>query len=270
MENLKDFKLPKIVMPTDEQMTVSANRWWDAIKEVSFCHWNETLLGSGFELSMIPIRKDLIVLTLDGFDGKNIPEIKERWRTFLNSHIEQFSKSGFFFKLMSRSPKDSNMDESNHGKPMPLYNSDECVEFVLNSMRCLDDMVLMRYLENPYIVIRPYIYFDPMDEFRVLVEKGKIVGISQYYYHSIFESERELDELDLSIRAFVNEVVIPNMGIDTFVVDVVADEEGFVNTLETNPYGMSDPCLFGSYDKLDGSFLYKKAVVARIGGGIVQ
>ena len=45
------------------------------------------------------------------------------------------------------------------------------------------------------------------------------------------------------------------MDLDNFVVDVVIEDDK-ITILEMNPFGLSDPCLFYSYDKLDGSIKY--------------
>jgi len=62
--------------------------------------------------------------------------------------------------------------------------------------------------------------------------------------------------IESRIRDFINDICIPNMKTKTFVADLVIDKDKII-LLETNPYGLSDPCLL-EYGKMNNQFLYNK------------
>jgi hypothetical protein len=183
----------------------------------------------------------------------------------------------FFCKLISRSPKDFLYDEDNKGKPKPLTSIRELVTSLFASMRCFEDLcMLVRLPDVVGITIRPYIDFNPMDEWRVLVDKGEIRGISQYYYEEPWDNHIELEFVEQVITSFIKNRVVPYMPVDSFIADVILSPmknweppwdskwDGNVLThkitlLETNPWGLSDPCLFVSYGNLDGTLKVNRA-----------
>ena len=61
-------------------------------------------------------------------------------------------------------------------------------------------------------------------------------------------------------------IAIPNIGCDNFIADVVVGNDARQTViLEANPFGVSDPCLFESYNNFDGKLLWlKDGVINRI------
>ena len=120
----------------------------------------------------------------------------------------------------------------------------------------------MRGLEQSAIVVRPYIDFHPSEEWRVFIKDKKVVGITQYYFGSFFPqlTEEVVKSVDNEIRCFIEDIVLKNVELDNYVVDMVigADDRPTV-LLEMNPYGLSDPCLFVDYQSFDGSIKWIKS-----------
>jgi hypothetical protein len=163
---------------------------------------------------------------------------------------EMNCENKFFLKLITRSPKDHLADDDNFGKPRALNFTNDALCAILSSMRCSEDLVLLKHLDSNSIILRPYIDFHPSLEYRVFIDGKKIAGISQYYYGVKFDN---IGDHEKDIREFVNSIVIPNVKLGSFVADVVVDN-GKAILLEMNPWGLSDPCLFGSYNNMDGSY----------------
>ena len=261
---MTDFKkiFESIKIPTEEEMIESASHWWELHKEINFNDWNDTLLKHSFPLYIIKIPKDLFSQTIELLDGhteETFNKVVKEYELLLGDKVS----NSFFAKLITRSPKDFLYDENNFGKPLPLTSVYEMLHAFTSSMRTFDDMCLLRYLDVPQLVIRPYINFHPQDEYRVFINQKKIVGISQYYYSETFPllSDPKIAILDEStIRKFVNEIVIPNFKIDNYIADIVIGTDGRETViLEANPWGISDPCLFVDYQSFDDSFRYNKA-----------
>lgn len=167
------------------------------------------------------------------------------------------SSTGFFAKLTSRSPKDYTADFKNFTKPKAIYTPMQILDSLMNSERTFEDLCRFKHLGECNLFIRTYQEFEAKHEWRVFVKDGKINGISQYYYGNDFGYSEELMLiLESDIRTFINDKVTPEMRTKTYVVDVIADGNT-VTLLETNPYGLSDPCLFGSYANLRDEMLWE-------------
>jgi len=243
------FSIPTPVIPTDEEMIISAKKWYSSLKPHVFNNWCRELVDITLPFSRAEI---------DGTVAINVYDCKTEGFNEILKGVEQAissidSKEGFFIKLDSRSPKDA-CKADKFGKPLPFMTAEEAASAIASSERCLDDMCLLMRLGPVGIVARPFIKWNPWDEWRVLVGDGK-VSISQYYYHSVFEELLcDNSAKEKVIRDFIDNKVRPHIGVDEFVADVVFIDNK-IWLLETNPWGKSDPCLFKSYDKLDGSML---------------
>lgn len=247
------------MLPTDEEMTVVAKEWWARQADVSFHAWNDVLKKHSLDMRIVPLPVSLIHSTLELSDGgreQKLPAVILSFAELIRQPLIKMDCSDYFFcKLISRSPKDWLADDNDYGKPRPLHNVNELIDSLCCSMRTFDDMVLLRYLPDvAALVLRPYVEFSASDEWRVFVLDGKIVGITQYYYATRFPdlTPEKVIAVESRIRSFQDEIVSPNMNTKTFVVDYLTDGDE-IKILETNPYGLSDPCLFESYENLDGT-----------------
>lgn len=251
------MKIPTPQLPTEEQMIRTSVKWWSDQKGITFHDWNDTLNNNSYPYELIKFDKTAIQDIINLYDGKgSIDTVKKHFETLLADKIDKFG-NGFFLKLNSRSPKDFLFDVENCGKPKPLYTVDDATDAIVSSMRCFEDLCYFKYIDECYLVLRPYIDFHPKREFRVMVFGRQIVGISQYYYdHDFYYTERNVLDIEYEIKAFMKNIVIPNMNINHFVADVIISggiDVGNTKLLETNPFGLSDPCLFKTYSALDGT-----------------
>lgn len=270
-EPKKKFKFPALRMPSEEELTKFSETWWAEQKDTSFYAWNDTLRALSFPLHTIPIPRDVVRKMLDVVDsgtGEGFPEIVKIFEALTDRILAEVGVP-FFVKLISRSPKDylAEYDKEKHefinaGKPVGLNSVTEMLNALLSSMRTFDDLVLFSRLDVCALVIRPYENFEPLDEWRVLVKDGEILGISQYYYQELWDGRLNLQLVESWIRHFVDTKVTPEMPVKDFIADIVIGEprdkwalvpKRRLYLLETNPWGKSDPCLFKSYDKLDGT-----------------
>jgi len=237
-------------IPSEEQLDKNAREWWAMLEPHCFHKWSPKLLELTYPLLMVGLPRPLIERLLHAYDGLS-KEASQELESDLVALIDgrwDFSER-FFMKLCSRSPKDFLSD----GPTIrPLTSSWEMLTAIMASERCLDDLCMLARIDNPYLVLRPYIDIEPWREFRVFVKDGKVAGISQYHYTLDFEfTDQNIDDIDWLIRDFMDNSAIPNFPLPDFVADIVFDDP--IMLLEINPFGLSDPCLFKSYDNLDGT-----------------
>lgn len=237
--------LPEFTLPTHEQLQKSAEDWWKIHAKINFLEWNNVLKENSYPLYSFKISPDLIKNALEHNGTQEITSVFER-------EIEASGYAGsFFLKLITRSPKDY-LD----GESFELKNAREAVDAVFGSLRCFDDLCQLYLLDKCIFILRPFMQIPKEREFRIFVEDGRIKGISQYHYLEKFYwiGENAIN-IENRIRNFIEEICIPNVGLSSFVADVVLKDEREV-LLELNAYGLSDPCLFEKYDNLKNKFLW--------------
>lgn len=167
-----------------------------------------------------------------------------------------FWDTGAFVRLNTRSPKDNWDWVDNHGKPRPIASAQDALDVLAGSMeRVFDDLRAAELAgegDPVFLVIRPYISFEPWREVRLFIENGQLVGISQYFYHDVFEDMQERtrgwkERLGATVTA-----LLPQLPWASFTLDGWVDDAGQFRFLEVNPpvsVGVTDPALF-----LDGVF----------------
>jgi hypothetical protein len=247
------FKIPKIAPPSEDELIGLAENFMKNHEGICFSDWNEELLSRTFQIETAHIPKEVALKILRIADGsKYVNDAVESAYPIIKPLVDRVSPNGesFFIKLNTRSPKDV------------CIKFDDITEAICvlggASMRTFDDMCILRYLDNVHVIVRPWVEYDLSKEFRVLIKDSKIMGISQYFYNENYNRDlKQLYLIEKEIREFVDYIIIPNMKVKTFVADIIThDYPRFPKPilLETNPYGLSDPCMFESYDNLDGSF----------------
>lgn len=248
----------------EERQKEMALEWWSNNNGISFCDWPEELLKYSYPLKLVHLPKDLIEKLIMGTmtDEREIQVIQEYEKLLEPALKEMGYPDKFFVKLISRSPKDYLANSDNHGKPEPVTSVAEIVRSFLCSERCFEDLCFLRFIYQSAIVLRPYIDFHPSNEWRVIILAGKIMGISQYYYLSVFPelSHDTIPHIKESIMKFVNDHVIPHITVDSYIADIVVKNNGEDPVLlETNPFGLSDPCLFKDYYSFDETIMWLSA-----------
>lgn len=249
MENLKFIKT---IEPSKDEIIKNAKNWYEPMRGLNMDEWNENLKRVSFPFYILKLPSNLCIDAINGIDRKK--EFKEIFEPF----ISEIGYKEYFVKAITRSPKDYLQDEPNG---MMLSNSDDTYIALFSSMRTAEDLCMLSSLDKCEIVVRPFIGIPKWQEFRVFVFGKQIVGISQYFYNEtfgIFEWENLMQKIEKSIRDFVSEEIMPFVQRNHFVVDVCSNGLGDIHMIELNPFGLSDPCLFESYDALDGTFRYNK------------
>ena len=255
--------------------SVSFN-WYKNLKGVKFSDWTNELIKYTFPIYEIKIPnrffKNAFVNEWNGDMKKADKHIKKLIKVITKEllplkYLSQiFNKDiGYFVKLESRSPKDSPFAyDYKLRRTNPIRNAEEIVAALMSSMRTFEDVIMLLRIKKQIILhIRPFYLIPKRCEWRVFVKNKKIVGISQQFYDEFFDYDREyISTAEGRIRDFIDNIVKYNVHAKSFVADIilyntrepiklVSGINSFCQIIETNPYGLSDPCLFKDYKELE-------------------
>nr|DAE86501.1 MAG TPA: hypothetical protein [Caudoviricetes sp.] len=246
----------------------TAQNWYNNLNGVKFSDWGKDLFSYSIPIKEIKIPTEMVILCLNN-DKKAEHILVNYLQRQLNKKENQFFFGAnrireLFVKLESRSPKDyiQNYPREDY---KPLYNAQEIVNALLGSMRTFEDLVFLTKLKSEVILyIRPFVNLYRHCEWRVFVKDKKVIGISQQFYKETFPYDKKyIKRLEKDILYFMKNICIPNISVPNFVADLYVKEYAYLsnvrkfvylpNIIETNPYGLSDPCLFETYDNLESS-----------------
>lgn len=187
--------------------------------------------------------------------------------------------NGFFVRLNSRSPKDSelimkqgidrlkkikkfepgNLNDKLISKlearflGLRLKTAKDCLQVLLDSRRIRNDLEeLISFGDLPTIVIREFLDINPLTELRVFVKDRRIVAITQYNYLIISEDLIQNKEKYLNIVYSLFDKIKGKILLNDYIFDI-----GFLNNnnnnkgnlkpvvIELNPYSIgTSACLF--------------------------
>lgn len=253
-------------LPEESSLEV-AKDWYNNLNGVKFSDWGKDLFSYSPPIKEIKIPTEMIRPCLDN-DKKAKHVLLNYLQRQLNKIENQFffganKINQLFVKLESRSPKDYIQDWPKEDYKA-LHNAEEIVDALLGSMRTFEDLVFLTQLKDEVILyIRPFADLERRFEWRVFVKDKKVIGISQQFYKETFSyNKKYLNEIKRSVTYFMDNICIPNVKVDNFVADLyvsggthykVGITKRFldISIIETNPYGLSDPCLFETYDELE-------------------
>lgn len=267
LSNLEVVKNAFSNLPKRDSLEV-AQDWYNNLNGVKFSDWGKDLFSYSAPIKEIKIPTKIIRPCLDA--NKKAEHILVNYlQRQLNKKENQFFFGAnrikeLFVKLESRSPKDyiQNYPKEDY---KALHNAEEIVDALLGSMRTFEDLVFLTQLKDEIILyIRPFVDIERRYEWRVFVKDKKVIGISQQFYKETFSyNEPYLNILEKDILYFMNETCIPNIPVDSFVADLYVYNYVYLSNvgefilfpfiIETNPYGLSDPCLFDTYDNLESN-----------------
>lgn len=245
-----------------------AQDWYNNLNGVKFSDWSKDLFSYSLPIREIKILTEMIRPCLEN-DKKAEHILVNYLQRQLNKKENQFFFGAnrireLFVKLESRSPKDyiQNWPKEDY---KALYNAQDIVDALLGSMRTFEDLVFLTQLKDEVILyIRPFANLDRHCEWRVFVKNKKVIGISQQFYRETFHYENKyIEKLKRNIIYFMKNICIPNITVSNFVADLYVKNYVYFSKIgkfiylpsiiETNPYGLSDPCLFETYDNLESS-----------------
>lgn len=246
------FSIPEPVMPTPEQHREVSLNWLSRVQPTLIDQWPAELAALSMPTTLVKLDIQSILNGLanlhdgNGFDASLVDLAAE-----LDAKIGWDRK---FIRLNSRSPKDY---------PWPFevpatISGKEAVHILMNSMRVMDDLMEFRWVpEQPaYVALRDY---DPLiqaqNEFRCFVKNGELIAVTHYDYtkDAPVWVVKTAEGIRAGIDHYFTTKLKPVLHIDTVVFDIAIRTAGEIRLIEINPYGLSDPCNFGSYEAVENA-----------------
>lgn len=213
--------------------------YYDVVVSLAFQNWHPELQMRTWEFSpFFYVDAESFKELFDPFVWKERELKLEGFAEFLASLP---FPPPYFVKVGARSPKDSLDLTSFEG----FSSQREILECFQGSERVIEEAIDAGAAEDRVpITVRPFLSVDRKYEFRIFVEKGEILGISQYYFNEYFGyTSEELKLFEQKMRAFILEIH-PFVGRASYVADLYIKDPDNIVLIELNPFGLSDPCLY--------------------------
>lgn len=249
------FKIPELRMPSDEELRASSLAWFDRIGPTLIDRWPA-------ELAALSVPTELVRFPMELMEP--LFEPKGEWpdKDVAEFAMELDAKIGWrrrFVRLNSRSPKDATWPF----EAPATISGKEALSMFAGSERILDDLCYFRRIpEHPaYVCLREWHWgFQTHNEYRCFVKGGKLIAVTHYDYTKPWGGPPDGGkEIRAAIDGWFAESVRPALPVDTVVFDAHFDPHSNKQKLlliEINPYGLSDPCHFGSYDRVENATGY--------------
>lgn len=240
------FYVPR--MPTAEEHRAASLSWLGVMQPTLIDQWPAEVAALSMPTELMPIDANQVRASLfDRHGHEPMSEGAVQLAAELDSRLGWKRK---FIKLNSRSPKDALWPLE-----VPITCSGkEAVLMLMNSERVLDDLTEFKYApEQPaFICLRDVAFgIRPENEFRCFMKDGELIAVSHYDYTKPMPAPA--DE-GAAIRGHIDEwfreTLKPRLHMTTVVFDVSLGREDTL-LIELNPYGLSDPCHFGSYQEVE-------------------
>lgn len=245
-----------------------SKKWWKNLDGVKFSDWGKDLFKYSILIKELDIPSNLFIDCLEKKD-KSRHRLINYIQRFIKNRKNWFFSDGqhireLFVKLESRSPKDY-LQEYPRTTIKHVISAEDIVDALLGSIRTFEDLCLLVKLKDTVkLYIRPFTNLFQPFEWRAFVKDDKLIGVSQQFYNSFHDYEnRYLDETKESIKCFMEKICIPNIKVKDFVADLYVNPHSKywvgnkqilrTTVIETNPYYLSDPCLFESYEELENT-----------------
>lgn len=241
----------KIYEPTESEILLSKIKQYKRIKITDMNYWYP-------KYEKYTQKSYKVDLSVDDLDNLLNLEINGRELGFTKdteikiSKILSKCKDKYFIKLNTRSPKDiSNCIVDKNTKISEISN------ILSNSFRTIEDIydfsVLQKHDPNKYKCSLYFREFDNDinidDEYRVYVRDGVVKGICNYNIESVHQVN-DYTNIMYDIYEYIQPMVTNEQ---TLVIDVYAKDKDNIHLLEFNPYGLSNPLVYGSYEKINES-----------------
>ena len=233
------------VEPSKAELAEAAVNWYEPLKGLGPDEWPQELHDASTPTTFV---------TLDEADVEFIFDPLGERQTDLDRKIDDILNwKNAVPKLQTRSPKDA------WGKSDPWSCSGRhIVSWLSASMRVQSDLcnLVNHPTVMPLLCLRePIQTFDEVGEFRCFVKDGDLIAVSAYDYTRQDQAkvvEKHAKTLRLAIEEFWKQRVGPYVEKENYIFDLVP---GWT-LLELNPYGLSDPCWFGSYANVEKASSY--------------
>lgn len=242
------IKIPTPKMPTEHELFKISSDWWGGFKGLTFFDIGKELYKHTIPFAIRKIPTSVVSPILE---EKRAGDEFDNAIFILTDIISDCKKSlhikcdEFFFKLITRSPKDIN-------ESLLFKDAVDVYRSITSSMRCFEDLCLLSHIGMEWMVIRPYLNINKVNEYRAFIENRKLKGVSRYRYdldHLV--SDSDVNIISKEIYKFCNSVLIPNIPAPTYSADLYFNNNKII-LIEMNPYYTSDPCFFVSHDRISG------------------
>lgn len=152
---------------------------------------------------------------------------------------------GHFVRLNTRSPKDASYPS------IPITCAGrQAVYWLSCSERTFDDLCMLYHAEKGAVIyLREWKYIPEEYELRCFIKEGKLIAITQYHAKAGSAELQQKEARDIvwqKVADLYRDKIAPILPQATFVLDVYPQGEEW-RVLEINPYGLSNPILFGDY-----------------------
>lgn len=235
-----------LAAPTTEELREGALARWSLQASVQIDAWPESVRALSMPTTLIPIDPADIELIYD-YGNPDAAAVLDKYAAAID---EVTDWSNHFIRLNTRSPKDS----AQPGLPITCAGK-QAMMWISTSERCMDDLHMLLYAEKPaYIAIREWRPINTASEIRCFARNGKLLGVTRYDYRNEPRwdwATHEEQILDLA-TAFYDQHLAAHY--PDVVFDLAPDQRSDAGTpllIELNPYGLSDPCCFASYDEIE-------------------
>lgn len=225
-----------------------------AVGEFNIDRWPDEIHALSMPTKLIPVDASEFLNIFDYHTEGWLP-LMQRYADTLDAEM---GWDRHMIRLNSRSPKDASYPIA----PVTCAGK-TAMEWLSCSERVMDDTSLHLYAREPlYIALREWRPIRIEWEVRCFAKDGKVIAASRYDYRNPAPEEWLGAPVFERIRAFYD--LHLSKHYDTVVFDLAFGVPGTDGPLlvEVNPYGMSDPCCFGSYDAIETIGGFVSALIA--------
>ena len=227
--------------PTEEELNEDARERYAISGPFDIDRWPESVRALSMPTKMVEVADRKAWVSMWDMPGYS-PLVAE-YAAKLDDAMNWDTR---FVRLNSRSPKDA----SYPGLPITCAGR-QAMWWIMSSERCLDDSVTHWRADAPiFICLRRALPIDPAFEFLCFAKDGEVIAVSRYDYHNPSRIPAEMSPKLLdSAKAFYGRHLSDHYG--DVVFDLNALGTAYELLIELNPYGLSDPCCFGSYQEVE-------------------
>lgn len=228
------------VMPTDEQVRESAGRRYAMSGPFDIDRWPESIRALSMPTKMIEVDDPERWLSMWDDPANGVAA------AYAAKLDEAMGWGHHFIRLNSRSPKDAAFPVA----PITCAGK-QAMWWITVSERCIDDSVMHWHAGAPiFICLREWRPIQPAYEFRCFAKGGEVIAVSRYdYLHDSKVPDAAAPRLMDAAKRFYGSHLAHHYG--DVVFDIHALGSGSELLIELNPYGLSDPCCFGSYEEVE-------------------
>lgn len=237
--------------PTPEEHRDVSLKWLERNRPTLVDQWPAEIAALSMPTQFVRIPDGLLDDLFALHDGKEPGPAMTAFAAELDAAMGWNRK---FIRLNSRSPKDW---------PYPFEvpatcSGKEAISMMAGSMRVLDDLLEFSWLpEQPaYVCLRDFVYWiKGWNEFRCFVKGGDLIAVTHYDCRK--PAPEAVTGRRSELRRIIDDYFVTKLKsalhIDTVVFDVAIDIPNNDQPLliELNPYWLSDPCWFGSYEEVE-------------------